>query len=36
MGVAAIAIDNFLDTNKWNTIQAGISGYLNASSYVCE
>ena len=33
MSVAAIAIDNFLDTSKWNTIQAGISGYLNASSY---
>ena len=33
MSVAAIAIDNFLDTSKWNTIQAGISGYLNAPSY---
>ena len=33
MSVAAIAIDNFLDTSKWNTIQAGISEYLNASSY---
>ncbi len=33
MSVAAIAIDNFLDTNKWNTIQAGISGYLNAPLY---
>ena len=33
MSVAAIAIDNFLDTSKWNTIQAGISGYLNAPLY---
>ena len=33
MSVAAIAIDNFLDTSKWNTIQTGISEYLNASSY---
>ncbi len=33
MSVAAIAIDNFLDTDKWNTIQSGISQYLNASDY---
>ena len=33
MSVAAIAIDNFLDSSKWNTIQAGISEYLNASFY---
>ena len=33
MSVAAIAIDNFLDTSKWNTIQAGISEYLNAPLY---
>ena len=33
MSVAAIAIDNFLDSSKWNTIQAGISEYLNASYY---
>ena len=33
MSVAAIAIDNFLDTDKWNTIQSGISQYLNASEY---
>ena len=33
MSVAAIAIDNFLDTSKWNTIQAGISEYLNAPFY---
>ena len=33
MSVAAIAIDNFLDTDKWDTIQSGISQYLNASDY---
>ena len=33
MSVATIAIDNFLDTSKWNTIQAGISEYLNAPLY---
>ena len=33
MSTAAIAIDNFLDNNKWNTIQSGISDYLNASEY---
>ena len=33
MSVAAIAIDNFLDSSKWNTIQAGISEYLNAPLY---
>ena len=30
MSTAAIAIDNFLTTDKWNTIQSGISGYLNS------
>jgi len=30
MSTAAIAIDNFLDSSKWNTIQSGISEYLNA------
>ena len=33
MSTAAIAIDNFLDSDKWNTIQSGISGYLNSSDY---
>ncbi len=33
MSTAAIAIDNFLDSDKWNTIQSGISGYLNSSEY---
>ena len=33
MSTAAIAIDNFLDSSKWNTIQSGISGYLNDSKY---
>ena len=33
MSTAAIAIDNFLDSSKWNTIQSGISDYLNASEY---
>ena len=33
MSTAAIAIDNFLDSSKGNTIQAGISGYLNDSKY---
>ena len=30
MSTAAIAIDNFLSTDKWNTIQSGISEYLNS------
>ena len=33
MSTAAIAIDNFLDSDKWNTIQSGMSGYLNSSEY---
>ena len=33
MSTAAIAIDNFLDSNKWNTIQSGITDYLTASQY---
>ena len=33
MSTAAIAIDNFLDSTKWDTIQSGISYYLNASEY---
>ena len=33
MSTAAIAIDSFLDSNKWNTIQSGITDYLNASEY---
>ena len=33
MSTAAIAIDNFLDTDKWNIIQSGISEYLNSSEY---
>ena len=33
MSTAAIAIDNFLDSSKWNTIQSGISSYLTASDY---
>ena len=30
MSTAAIAIDNFLDIDKWNIIQSGISEYLNS------
>ena len=30
MSTAAIAIDNFLSTDKWSTIQSGISEYLNS------
>ena len=33
MSTAAIAIDNFLDIDKWNTIQSGISQYLNSPKY---
>ena len=33
MSTAAIAIDNFLDVDKWNTNQSGISEYLNSSEY---
>jgi len=33
MSTAAIAIDNFLDSTKWDTIQSGISDYLTASDY---
>ena len=33
MSTAAIAIDNFLDVDKWNTIQSGISEYLNSPQY---
>jgi len=33
MSTASIAIDNFLDSDKWNTIQSGISSYLNVNTY---
>ncbi len=33
MSRAVIAIDDFLGSNKWNTIQSGITDYLNASEY---
>tara|TARA_B100001113_G_C20819583_1_gene496112 strand:+ start:64 stop:594 length:531 start_codon:yes stop_codon:yes gene_type:complete len=33
MSTAAIVIDNFLDSSKWNYIQSGIGAYLNASEY---
>ena len=33
MSTAAIAIDNFLDSTKWNTIQSGIIDYLTVSQY---
>ncbi len=33
MSTAAIAIDNFLDSSKWNTIQSGITDHLTASDY---
>lgn len=33
MSTAAIAIDNFLDIGKWNTIQSGINQYLNSPLY---
>ena len=33
MSTAAVVIDNFLDSGKWNTIQSGISEYLNSSEY---
>ena len=33
MSTAAVVIDNFLTTDKWNSIQSGISDYINASSY---
>ena len=33
MSTAAIAIDNFLDSSKWETIQSGITDYLTASDY---
>ena len=33
MSTAAVVIDNFLTTDKWNSIQSGITGYINASSY---
>ena len=33
MSTASIAIDNFLDSDKWNTIQSGISSYLNVDTY---
>ena len=33
MSTAAIAIDNFLDVDKWNNIQSGISEYLNSHQY---
>ena len=33
MSTAAIAIDNFLDSSKWNYIQSQIGSYLKASNY---
>ena len=33
MTTAAVVIDNFLTTDKWNSIQSGITDYINASSY---
>ena len=33
MSTAAIAIDNFLDDDKWNIIQSGVSSYLNVDTY---
>ena len=33
MSTAAIAIDNFLPSDKWNEIQWGIGSYLNTSTY---
>ncbi len=33
MTTAAVVIDNFLDSGKWNTIQSGISNILNSSTY---
>ncbi len=33
MSTAAIAIDNFLDSSKWNYIQSQIGSYLKASDY---
>ena len=33
MSTAAVVIDNFLTTDKWNSIQSGITDYINASSY---
>ena len=33
MATAAVVIDNFLTTEQWNTIQSGVSGYLNSSTY---
>ena len=33
MSTAAIVIDNFLSADKWSTIQTGISGHFNVSSY---
>ena len=33
MSRAVIAIDDFLDSNKWNTIQSGITDYLTTSQY---
>ncbi len=33
MSTAAIAIDNFLSTDKWDTIQAGVVDHLSLSTY---
>ena len=30
MSTAAVVIDNFLTTDKWNSIQSGITDYINA------
>ena len=36
MSTAAIVIDNFLSTDKWNTIQSGITSYVNSAVYMEE
>ena len=36
MATASIVIDNFLTTDQWNTIQSGITGHLNSSTYTQE
>ena len=36
MTTAAVVIDNFLTNDKWNTIQSGITDYLNSSTYMEE
>ena len=36
MTTAAVVIDNFLTNDKWNTIQSGITDYLNSFTYMEE